>query len=116
MVSLPGAATLPPPEPATSSAADGASPADTSAAPESGNGIWIDRLGLQFVPTSSGAMVLQVKPGSIAAAKGIEGGDFIESVDGVAIKALGGDQMAAKIGAPTARTLHMIAAGDVRIR
>ena len=114
LVSLPGSATLPPPT--ADDAPSSSQPADGQASSDSGQGIWVNPLGIQFVPTSSGAMVLQVKPGSIAAAKGIEGGDFIEAVDGAPIKALTGDQMAAKIGAPTAKTLHMIAAGDIRIR
>ena len=96
---------------------DKAQPADSDQTDGGGgHGIWINPLGLEFVPTSSGAMVLTIRPGSIAAAKGIEGGDFIETVDGVSIKTLDGPQMAAKIGSPTARTLHMIAVGDVRIR
>lgn len=114
LVSLPGSATLPPPMP--DDAPSSGQPADGQASSDSGHGIWVNPLGIQFVPTSSGAMVLQVKPGSTAAAKGIEGGDFIEAVDGAPIKALTGDQMAAKIGAPTTKTLHMIAAGDIRIR
>jgi len=90
-----------------------------AAAPEEeagGHGTWIDALGLEFVATSSGAMVLTTKPGSIAAAKGIQSGDFIEGVDGVPIKTLDAEQMAARIGAPGVRVLHMIAAGDVKLR
>jgi len=108
LVSLPGSATYKA-QPATPDQDDGASSSG-------GHGIWVDSLGLQFVATSSGAMVLMVKPGSIAAARGIESGDFIEQVDGAPIKALDGPQMAAKIGAPGVKVLHMIAAGDVKVR
>ena len=81
-----------------------------------GHGTWVDALGLEFVATSSGAMVLTTKPGSIAAAKGIQSGDFIEWVDGVPIKTLDAEHMAARIGAPGVRVLHMIVAGDVKLR
>ncbi|WP_454886495.1 hypothetical protein [Sphingomonas oryzagri] len=94
-------------------------PLDRQASPPEsggGHGIWVDSLGLQFVATSSGAMVLMNRPGSIAASKGIEGGDFIEAVDGVPIKTLTAREMAAKIGAPGVKVLHMIAAGDVKVR
>ncbi|PXA84904.1 hypothetical protein DMC47_38635, partial [Nostoc sp. 3335mG] len=94
-------------------------PADTAPPQEEsggGHGVWVDSLGIQFVATSSGAMVLMTKPGSIAANKGIESGDFIEQVDGAPIKALSAEQMAAKIGAPGVKVLHMIAAGDVKVR
>ena len=108
LVSLPGSASFKA-QPATPDPDDG-----TNAS--GGHGIWVGSLGLQFVPTSSGAMVLLTKPGSIAAAKGIEGGDFIEAVDGVSIKALDGPQMAARIGAPGVKVLQMIAVGNVKIR
>jgi hypothetical protein len=103
MVSLPGQATMPTPTP---DAADDES--------QGGAGTWVPSLGLEFVPTSSGAMVLTNKAGSIAAAKGIDGGDFIESVDGVSIKGLSETEMAAKIAG--AKVLRLIAAGDVRLR
>ena len=109
-------APTPPPAPAPSPASP---PPPAAAAPEEesgGHGTWVDTLGLQFVATSSGALVLTTKPGSIAAAKGIESGDFIEAVDGAPIKTLDADQMAARIGAPGVRVLHMIAAGDIRLR
>lgn len=111
LVSLPGAATMTPPMP---DAADGASSSNDAGESQGGTGTWVPSLGLQFVPTSSGAMVLTNKAGSIAAAKGIDGGDFIESADGVSIKGLSATDMAAKIAG--AKTLHLIAAGDVRIR
>ncbi|MDH7640756.1 hypothetical protein [Sphingomonas oryzagri] len=118
----PVASPPPSPPPAPPAAAPSPPPPAASAedmpVPESGggHGVWVDSLGIQFVATSSGAMVLLVRPGSIAASKGIESGDFIEAVDGVAIKALTAPQMAAKIGAPGVKVLHMIAAGDVKIR
>ncbi|MBA2933105.1 hypothetical protein HZF05_03240 [Sphingomonas sp. CGMCC 1.13654] len=108
LVPLPGTAAFKA-QPATPDQSDGAGSSG-------GHGIWVASIGLQFVPTSSGAMVLTTKPGSIAAAKGIEGGDFVEAVDGSPIKALDGPHMAAKIGAPGVKVLHMIAAGDIRIR
>jgi hypothetical protein len=117
VVSLPGDATIPDPDSTPPPAPDdAASSADTPSSPDSGHGFRVGSLGLLFVPTSSGAMVLLVTNGSIAASKGIESGDFIEAVDGVPIKTLSGDQMAAKIGAPGVKVLHMIAAGDVKIR
>jgi C-terminal processing protease CtpA/Prc len=103
LVPLPGEAMMPAPMP---EATDGES--------QGGTGTWVASLGLEFVPTSSGAMVLTNKAGSIAAAKGIEGGDFIESADGVSIKGLSEAEMAAKIA--SAKLLHLIAAGDVRVR
>ncbi len=116
-------ASSPPPSPAPLPPAAAPSPPSAPSAgdmtvPESGggHGVWVDSLGLQFVATSSGAMVLLTRPGSIAAGKGIESGDFIEAVDGVPIKTLDAPQMAAKIGAPGVKVLHMIAAGDVKIR
>jgi len=102
----------PAPAPATPPPAAAAAPEEESG----GHGTWVDALGLEFVATSSGAMVLTTKPGSVAAAKGIQSGDFIEGVDGVPIKTLDAEQMAAKIGAPGVKVLHMIAAGDVRLR
>jgi hypothetical protein len=110
LVSLPGEAMMPTPMP---DAADGAAPS-TDGESQGGAGTWVPSLGLQFVPTSSGAMVLTNKAGSIAAAKGIDGGDFIESADGVSIKGLSEAEMAAKIA--NAKVLHLIAAGDVRVR
>jgi C-terminal processing protease CtpA/Prc len=89
-------------------------PEATDGESQGGTGTWVASLGLEFVPTSSGAMVLTNKAGSIAAAKGIEGGDFIESADGVSIKGLSEAEMAAKIA--RAKVLHLIAAGDVRVR
>lgn len=114
-------ATVPPSPAAVPPAAETSPPtppAGEASPPESGggHGIWVDSLGLQFVATSSGAMVLVNRPGSIAASKGIEGGDFIEAVDGVSIKTLTAEQMAAKIGAPGVKVLHMIAVGDVKVR
>jgi hypothetical protein len=110
LVSLPGSATYVP-APEAPPAPGGEAEAQTG-----DPGSWVDAIGVQFVPTSSGAMVLATRPGSVAEAKGIESGDFIESVDGVAIKALSAQQMAARIGAPGVKVLHMIAAGDIRIR
>jgi hypothetical protein len=111
-------ASAPAPAPAAPPAAapvDAPAPAPDDTA-QGGHGTWVDSLGLQFVATSSGAMVLAIRPRSIAAAKGIESGDFIEKVDGVSIKTLDADHMAAKIGAPGTKVLHMIAAGDVKLR
>jgi hypothetical protein len=111
-------AAAPAPAPAAPPAAapvDAPTPAPDDTA-QGGHGTWVDSLGLQFVATSSGAMVLAIRPRSIAAAKGIESGDFIEKVDGVSIKTLDADHMAAKIGAPGTKVLHMIAAGDVKLR
>lgn len=117
-VRLPNGQFAPTPPPAPAPAPAPPPPAATAAPDEEsgGHGIWVDSLGLQFVATSSGAMVLATKPGSIAAAKGIESGDFIEGVDGAPIKALNAEQMAARIGAPGVKVLHMIAAGNVKIR
>ena len=117
----PTASPPPPPPAATPSIpqpAPPAPPAEGAPAPEpsGGHGVWVDSLGLQFVATSSGAMVLLTRPGSIAASKGIEGGDFIEAVDGVPIKTLTAEQMAAKIGAPGVKVLQMNAAGEVKVR
>jgi len=114
-VRLPGGAfaQASPPPPAPTPPAEAPAPdGDT----EGGHGTWVDSLGLQFVATSSGAMVLTTRPRSIAAAKGIEGGDFIEKVDGVSIKTMDASQMAARMGAPGVKVLHMIAAGDVKLR
>jgi hypothetical protein len=107
--SLPGAATLDD----TIMPAD-AAPSSTDGGGAGEAGTWVPSLGLQFVPTSSGAMVLLAKPGSIAASRGIESGDFIESVDGVTVKGLSGADMAAKIAG--AKVIHMIAAGDIKVR
>jgi hypothetical protein len=104
----PAPAPTPPPPPAATAVPEAES--------GGGHGTWVESLGFQFVATSSGAMVLMTRPGSIAAAKGIESGDFVEGVDGVPIKTLSAEQMAAKIGAPGVKVLHMIAAGDVKVR
>jgi hypothetical protein len=116
LVLLPGVTKMPAPGPGPSepASADSASPSTDKSDAPAGSGIWVPSLGLEFVPTSSGAMVLTNKAGSIAAAKGIEGGDFIESADGVSIKGLSEAEMAAKIA--SAKVLHLIAAGDVRVR
>jgi hypothetical protein len=89
--------------------------ADKETPSAAGSTTRVDSLGLEFAATSSGAMVLTVKPGSKAEKIGLASGDFIEGVDGHSIKALSADQMAAKIGDPAAKILNCIAAGDVKL-
>ncbi len=113
IVSLPGQSIL-------TSAVDAADPPATASdtksdgEPGTNSGTWVPAVGLQFVPTSSGAMVLAIKPGSIADAKGIGSGDFIDGADGVPIKTQNAADIATRIAG--AKTLHMIAAGDIKIR
>lgn len=109
LASLPGAATF-----HASTDADAA--ADAPDAGGGGTGTWVDSVGLQIVATSSGAMVLATRPGSIAESKGIGSGDFVEAVDGVVISKLPVAAMARAIGGRSVHVLHMLAAGDVRLR
>ena len=76
----------------------------------------IASLGIRIAATPMGAIVLAVKVGSKAAALGITDGDFIKSVDGKSIIGLSTDEVVARIGSPTVKTLGCSVAGVVKLR
>lgn len=86
--------------------------ADASAAAAARKG----GLGISFLPSPVGAVILAVAPGSLAEKSGLKPGETIESVDAMSVKDMATADMIKAISAPTVATLGIAGVGTVRVR
>jgi hypothetical protein len=86
-------------------------PVSTAVAPPASGSI-----GIGFVPTSSGAVIQLVVPGSPAARAGLRVGQVIEAVNGVPLKGLAAAEMINAVRAETPAIFYSIVdGGDVKV-
>ena len=85
--------------------------AQTPASPTPG-----ETIGIGFVPTSSGAVIRLVVPGSPADRAGLKVGEVIEAVNGMPLKGLARAEMIKAVRAETPAIFYSIAdGGDVKV-
>lgn len=101
-----------PKTPGTMTQAEIQSSAATSASAAAAKG----GLGVSFLPSPFGALLMAVAPGSLAQVAGLKPGETVEAVNGVPLKDLPADAMIKVLQGPTGTvTLSIIGVGDVKV-